>query len=489
MSLFQKTATELSGMLAAKQISAVELLNDVFSRIDSVEDKIQAYITQTRELALSQAEKVDERRSKGGDLLPLAGIPLAVKDNISVKGIPLTCASRMLESYIPPFSATVIDILTGKGTVLTGKTNLDEFAMGSSCETSYFKKTRNPQNLDYTPGGSSGGSAAALAAGEAIIALGTDTGGSARLPAAYCGVVGLRPTYGAVSRYGAVAFGSSLDQICPMGRSVADVAALFSEICGPDKMDAVAAVRGYPDFMSALGNGINGMTIGIPAEYFGEGIDAEIAKIVMDAVHVLEREGAVVKQISLPATRYALPAYYIISAAEASSNLARFDGVRFGHRASEYENVDELIEKSRSEGFGDEVKRRLILGAHFLSAGNYDVYYKRAALMRRRVHAEFEACLGGDCDCIISPTTATTAVKSGEHMDASAKGYTVDACTVAASLAGLPAISLPCGTASNGLPVGLQITGGKFAEEQILQMAYRFEAATGGPKSLPVINE
>ncbi|MCL2033853.1 MAG: Asp-tRNA(Asn)/Glu-tRNA(Gln) amidotransferase subunit GatA [Oscillospiraceae bacterium] len=488
MSLFQKTATELSGMLKSKQISAAELINDVFARIDAVEDKVQAYITQTRALALSQAEKVDERRQKGEDMPMLSGIPLAVKDNIGVKGIPLTCASKMLQSYIPPFSATVIDVLADNGTIITGKTNLNEFAMGSSGETSYFKMTRNPQNLDHVPGGSSGGSAAAIAAGEAVISLGTDTGGSARLPASYCGVVGLRPTYGAVSRYGAVAFASSLDQICPMGRSVADVSALFSEICGPDKMDATTANRGYLDFTASLDGEINGMIIGIPAEYFSDAIDADVAKLVMDAVRVLEREGAVIKQISLPSTGYALPAYFIISAAEASSNLARFDGVRFGHRANEYVNVDELIEKSRGEGFGDEIKRRLMLGTHFLSAGYYDKYYKRAALMRRRIQAEFEAVYQ-DCDCIVSPTAATTAAKLDENMDDPAKRYSADSCTVAVSLAGLPAISVPCGTALDGLPVGLQIIGKRFSEEQVLKMAYRFETATGGPKSLSVINQ
>ncbi len=486
MSLFEKTASELCKMLAAKEISSVELTKDVYARIDEVEDKIGAYITQTRELAMSQAKAVDEKRAAGDEMSALAGIPLAVKDNIGVRGVPLTCASKMLENYIPPFSATVVDKITTAGSVITGKVNLDEFAMGSSCENSYFKKTHNPHNLDHVPGGSSGGSAAALAAGEAILALGSDTGGSVRLPAAYCGVVGLKPTYGAVSRYGAVAFGSSLDQISPMGRCVEDVAMLFSAICGEDKMDATAALRTYPDFVATLKSDVRGKVIGMPKEYFGEGVDTEIKDAVKSAVKRFEDAGAVVKEISLPSTDFALSAYYIISSAEASSNLARFDGIRFGHRASDFEDVNELIEKSRSEGFGEEVKRRIMLGTNILSSGYYDAYYKRAALLRNKIKAEFDAAFA-ECDCLITPTSPTTAIKLGENLSDPIKMYAMDVCTVAISIAGVPAISLPCGKASDGLPIGMQIIGAKFAEQTTLQMAYHFEQANGGPEKLPTI--
>lgn len=478
MNLFEKTAHELSALLTAKEISAVEVLDSVYARVDAVEGEVGAYITQTRERAKEQAQAVDAKIAAGEKLSPVAGIPLAVKDNIGVKGVPLTCASRMLESYVPPFSATVIDRLAENGAVFTGKVNLDEFAMGSSGETSYFKKTRNPQDLSRVPGGSSGGSAAALAAGEAVLALGSDTGGSVRLPAAYCGVVGLKPTYGAVSRYGAVAFGSSLDQISPMGRCVKDVATLFSAICGYDKMDATSANREYPDFAATLESDVKGKVIGIPKEYFGHGVEKEIADTVMAAVKKFEDAGAHIKEISLPSTDYALSAYYIISSAEASSNLARFDGIRFGYRAATYSDVNELIEKSRSEGFGAEVKRRILLGTNILSSGYYDAYYKRAALVRERIKAEFDAAFAS-CDCMIAPTSPTTAIKLGENIGDPVKMYAMDVCTVGISIAGIPAISVPCGRAADGLPVGMQIIGKKFDEQTVLQMAYRHEQAYG----------
>lgn len=486
MKLYEKNASELSNMLDAKEISSVELLRSVFERIDEVEDKVCAYITQTRELALEQAKAVDAKRAAGEKLSPLAGIPLAVKDNIGVNGVPLTCASKMLENYVPPFSATVIDKVIACGSLVTGKTNLDEFAMGSSCETSYFKKTRNPQNLECVPGGSSGGSAAALAAGETILALGSDTGGSVRLPAAYCGVVGLKPTYGAVSRYGAIAFGSSLDQISPMGRSVKDAAMLFSAICGHDKMDATSVARTYPDFAQNLDADIKGKVIGIPKEYFGEGVDKEIAAAVMKAVKRFEDAGARVREVSLPSTGFALSAYYIISSAEASSNLARFDGIRFGHRAGEYSDVNELIEKSRSEGFGEEVKRRIMLGTNILSSGYIDAYYKRAALVREHIKVEFNAVLV-DCDCLVTPTSPTTAIRLGENLNDPAKMYAMDVCTVAVSIAGLPAISVPCGRDSGGMPIGMQIIGARFSELEILRMAYSHEQSVGQEK-LPALS-
>lgn len=486
MNLYEKTATELSKMLAAREISAVELVQSVFERINEVEGKVGAYITLTKELAMEQAARIDEKRSDGRTLSPLAGIPLAVKDNIGIKGVPLTCASKMLEHYVPPFSATVIDRLEEQGSVFTGKTNLDEFAMGSSCETSYFKKTRNPQNLNHVPGGSSGGSAAALAAGEAILSLGSDTGGSVRLPASYCGVVGLKPTYGAVSRYGAVAFGSSLDQISPMARCVEDVAMLFNAICGGDKMDAVCARREYPDFTANLDAGVKGKVIGVPKEYFGMGVDNEIADAVYEAIRTLELEGAHVREISLPSTDYALSAYYVISSAEASSNLARFDGVRFGYRAGDCKGVDELIESSRSEGFGEEVKRRIMLGTNILTSGYHDAYYKRAVLLRRRIRAEFTEAFSG-CDMMIAPTAPTTAIKLGENIGDPVKMYAMDVCTVGISIAGLPAITVPCGRDKQNLPIGMQVIGPEFGEETILQAARHYERLTGGFNRLPAL--
>lgn len=486
MSLYEKTASELGGLLERKEISAAELAESVYGRIDAVEDNVGAYVTLTKELALSQAKTVDEKRASGEKLPPLAGIPMAVKDNIGVKGVRLTCASKMLENYVPPFSATVIDRLVTDGLVITGKTNLDEFAMGSSTETSYFKKTRNPHDLDRVPGGSSGGSAAALAAGEAIIALGSDTGGSVRLPASYCGVVGLKPTYGAVSRYGAIAFGSSLDQISPMGRSVEDVAMLFSSICGHDKMDAVCMRREYPDFAAGLETDIKGKIIGVPKEYFGEGVDKEVTGHVMAAIREFEKHGAKTKEISLPSTDFALSAYYIISSAEASSNMARFDGIRFGYRAEKFSDFNELIENSRSEGFGEEVKRRIMLGTNVLSSGYYDAYYKRAALARVRIGEEFARAMDS-CDCLMTPTAPTTAIRLGENAGDPVKMYAMDVCTVAISIAGLPAISVPCGVDSGGLPVGLQIIGAKFAEQTVLQTAYWYEQNIYRPQGIPTV--
>lgn len=479
MALYEKSAAELSEMLGKKEISAKELTESVFDRIEAVEDKVCAYVTLDKENALAQAAEADKKRAAGEELSPLAGIPIGIKDNISTKGLKTTCASRMLENYEPPFDASVMTKLRAADAVVTGKLNMDEFAMGSSTETSYFKKTRNPFDLERIPGGSSGGSAAAVAACEAVISLGSDTGGSIRQPASYCGVVGLKPTYGAVSRYGLVAFASSLDQIGPVGRTVEDVAMVQSVICGHDKMDATSAYRDYPDYFKSLSSDVKGLKIGIPAEYFGEGIDGDVKTAVMNAVKELEKQGAEVKSISLPSTDYALSSYYIISSAEASSNLARFDGVRYGFRAQEYDGLVDMYEKTRSQGFGAEVKRRIMLGTFVLSSGFYDAYYKKAKLLQNRIGAEFDGAFK-EVDVIAAPTVPTPAFKIGENMDDPLKMYATDICTVTVNIAGLPAISVPCVHDADRLPVGLQLIGNKFEEQKLLNTAYAYEKIVGG---------
>ncbi|MBQ9374794.1 MAG: Asp-tRNA(Asn)/Glu-tRNA(Gln) amidotransferase subunit GatA [Ruminococcus sp.] len=479
MELFERNAYELSDMLKNKEISSVELTKSVFERINSVEDKVNAYVTLNEENALKTAEQIDEKRANGESLSALAGIPIGIKDNISTKGLRTTCSSRMLENYVPPFNATVMNKLEDAGVVVTGKLNMDEFAMGSSTETSYFKPTCNPHALDRIPGGSSGGSAAAVAACEAVVSLGSDTGGSIRQPASYCGVVGLKPTYGAVSRFGLVAFASSLDQIGPIGKCVKDVAMVQSAINGRDNMDATSACREYTDLSANLKADVKGLRIGLPKEYFGEGIDNEVKTSVLNAVKELEKQGAVVKEISLPSTDYALSAYYIISSAEASSNLARFDGVRYGYRTENYDSLIDMYEKTRSEGFGDEVKRRIMLGTFVLSSGFYDAYYGKAKLLQRRISEEFNSAFK-DIDVIAAPTVPTTAFKIGENIGDPLKMYATDICTVTVNIAGLPAVSVPCGNDSNKLPVGLQLIGNKFTEQALLNTAYAYEKTAGG---------
>lgn len=481
MNLYEKTASELSSMLKSKEISSVELTESVFDRIESVEDKVNAYVTLNKEQALETAKTVDEKRAKGEKLSPLAGIPMGIKDNISTKGLRTTCASKMLENYVPPFNATVMNKLNDAGAVITGKLNMDEYAMGSSTENSFFGATKNPFDLERIPGGSSGGSAAAVAAQEAIVSLGSDTGGSIRQPAAYCGVVGLKPTYGAVSRFGLVAFASSLDQIGPLGKSVEDVAMVQSIINGHDKMDATSAYRDYTDLRANLNSDVKGLKIGLPKEYFGEGIDPEVKDKIHSAVKELEKQGAVVKEIELPLTDYALSAYYIISSAEASSNLARFDGVRYGYRAENYDGLIDMYERTRSEGFGDEVKRRIMLGTFVLSSGFYDAYYGKAKLLQRRISAEFNNAFA-DVDVIAAPTVPTTAFKIGENIGDPLKMYATDICTVTVNIAGLPAVSVPCGFDNKNLPVGLQLIGNKFTEQKLLNTAYAYEKIYGGFK-------
>ncbi len=476
MELYEKTASELSEMLKSKQISSVELTESVFDRIGAVEDKVEAYVTLCRDKALEQAKELDNRRTKE-TLHPLAGIPIGIKDNISTKGILTTCSSKMLYNYVPPFNAHVIDRINDADMIITGKLNMDEFAMGSSTETSYFKKTKNPHDLTRVPGGSSGGSAASVAAGECIVSLGSDTGGSIRCPASYCGVVGLKPTYSSVSRYGLIAFASSLDQIGPFGRCVKDVAMLYSLICGHDSMDATSAYREYPLFEKKLTSDVKGLKIGIPAEYFGDGVDEEVKKAVMNSVKELEKQGAEIVEISLPSTKYALSAYYVISSAEASSNLARFDGVKYGYRTENYDSLIDMYEKTRSEGFGDEVKRRIMLGTFVLSSGFYDAYYKKAKLVANNIKAEFAEAFA-KCDVIATPATPSPAFKLGENMGDPLKMYAADICTVTVNIAGLPAVSTPCGKV-NGMPVGIQFIGSKFDEQTLLNTAYALEKING----------
>ena len=479
MEYYKMTAYELSKQLQEKKISSAELTAAVFERIEQTEEKVDAYITLNKEAALRKAAEVDKKRSENAEMSNLAGIPIGIKDNICTKDVLTTCASKMLSNFVPPYNATVMDKLEACDIVMTGKLNMDEFAMGSSTETSYFKKTKNPVDLTRVPGGSSGGSAAAVAAGEAVLALGSDTGGSIRQPSSFCGTVGLKPTYGTVSRYGLVAFASSLDQIGPIGKSVKDAAMLYSAICGHDRMDATSAYRSYPNYLDCLGKGISGLRIGIPKEYFGEGIDSEVKDSILKAAKMFEQNGACVKEISLPSTDYALSAYYIIASAEASSNLARFDGVKYGYSGNREGNLNDLYLSTRSEGFGAEVKRRIMLGTYVLSSGYYDAYYKRAKMLQRMIAQEFEDAFR-KCDVIATPTTPTTAFRLGEKTSDPLEMYASDICTVTVNIAGLPGISVPCGFGAGSLPIGLQLIGPKFSEAKLLGVAKTYETARGG---------
>ena len=479
MELYQLTAEKLSELLAKKECSSVELTQSVLDRIQKKDPEIGAYLTVSGEEALKKAAEVDEKRGKGETLSPLAGIPMGIKDNICTRGIRTTCASRILENFVPPYDAFVMEKLHAADAVILGKLNMDEFAMGSSTENSYFQKTHNPWNLDCVPGGSSGGSAASVASGEAVVSLGSDTGGSIRQPAAYCGIVGLKPTYSSVSRYGLVAFASSLDQIGPLGRSVKDVAMLYSTICGRDPHDATSALREYPDFAAGIKKDITGLRVGIPKEYFGEGVSEDVKTAVWNVARTLEKAGAVLVDVSLPSTDYALSAYYIIASAEASSNLARFDGVKYGYRAKEYANLTEMYENTRSEGFGAEVKRRIMLGTYVLSSGYYDAYYKKAKFTQLRIQEEFRSAFDS-CDLLLTPTTPETAFKLGERVDDQVKMYMNDILTVTVNIAGLPGLSMPCGFDRKGLPVGCQLIGPKFSEQTLFNAASVWENTLGG---------
>ena len=467
---------QLSERILARELSSRELTEAVLCRIEQAEPLVNAYIRVDREAALARADAVDARIASGAAAGPLAGLPVAVKDNICTKGTPTTCASRILESFVPPYDATVVERLLAGDAVITGKTNLDEFAMGSSTENSAFGATRNPWDAERVPGGSSGGSAAAVAAGEAVLALGSDTGGSIRQPAALCGVVGLKPTYGAVSRYGLVAFGSSLDQIGPITRDVSDAAMLMNVIGGHDPLDSTSYPREAPDCLAQIEAGVEGIRIGIPDEYFGEGLDTEVGDAIETAAKLYEQLGATRVPVSLPHTRYAVATYYIVATAEASSNLARYDGVHYGYRNPEADDTISMYSRSRSDGFGDEVKRRVILGTYALSAGYYDAYYQKASKVRELFRRDFNAAWQ-QVDCILCPAYPGTAFRMGEKSDP-LQMYLSDIYTIPANLAGIPAISIPAGFSSGGLPIGLQLMGRAFDEPRLLRIARAFERET-----------
>ncbi|MBQ4494137.1 MAG: Asp-tRNA(Asn)/Glu-tRNA(Gln) amidotransferase subunit GatA [Selenomonadaceae bacterium] len=472
MALYDKTAHELHELLTAKKISAAELTADVLKRVDEVEDKIGAYITITRDNAAADAKAVDDKIARGEAIAPLEGIPCAIKDNICTKGIRTTCASKILENFIPPYNATVYDKLAGS--IVIGKANLDEFAMGSSTENSAYHTTHNPQDLERVPGGSSGGSTAAVAGGEAIFSLGSDTGGSIRQPASFCGVVGFKPTYGRVSRYGLVAFASSLDQIGPITRDVTDCALVLNAICGHDDMDSTSTAAPVPDFTKSLVADVKGLRIGLPKEYFVKGIDPEIETAVRNVAKKFEQLGAEIIELSLPHTEYAISTYYLIAPAEAATNLERYDGVSYGARV-DGADVVEMMTNTRTEKFGAEVKRRIMIGNYALSAGYYDAYYLKALKVRTLIQNDFFDAFK-TVDLCLTPTTPNAAFKIGEMTSDPLKMYLQDICTVPVNLAGLPAISVPCGVNRQGLPLAFQLIGKALDEATILRAAFAYES-------------
>jgi aspartyl-tRNA(Asn)/glutamyl-tRNA(Gln) amidotransferase subunit A len=474
MALYKKTAHELADMLASKQVSSEEITKAYLDRIATVDSKVESYITVCDETAMKAAKEVDAKRAKGDTLPRLAGVPIGIKDNMCTKGILTSCASKMLSDFVPPYDATVVNKIKSEQMVILGKLNMDEFAMGSSTENSYYKKTRNPWNLDYVPGGSSGGSAAAVAADLATFTLGSDTGGSIRQPAHYCGVVGMKPTYGAVSRFGLVAFASSLDQIGPLTKDVEDMALALNTICGYDRLDSSSANIEHPNYTKALNQDIKGMKVALPKEFLGEGIQEEVKVSVFKVVKELESLGAIVEEVNMDMTEYSLSAYYLISSAEASSNLARFDGIKYGLRAKEYNSLMDLYKQTRDEGFGPEVKRRIMLGTYALSSGYYDAYYKKAQQVRTIIKNQFEK-LFESYDIILTPTGPTTAFKIGAKVDNPIEMYLNDICTVPINIGGVPALSINSGFDKNGLPIGVQFIGKAFCESTILKMAHAYE--------------
>ena len=465
---------QLSGCLRSGELTAVQAVEAYLASIRENDPSIRAYLSVLEEKAMGQAAETDRRRARGEALSPLAGVPVGIKDNICTKGVTTTCASRMLEQFIPPYNAHVIEKLEEAGAVTLGKLNMDEFAMGSSTENSFFQITHNPRDPSRVPGGSSGGSAAAVAANEAAFALGSDTGGSIRQPAAFCGVVGMKPTYGTVSRYGLVAFASSLDQIGPLTRDVADSAMVMDCIAGHDSRDSTSIRMDKLPYASQLGQDIRGIKIALPEEFFGEGLSEDVRKGIQLAARRFQDLGAEIVRVSMPALTHALPAYYIISSAEASSNLARFDGIRYGYRSPDYEDISSLYKNSRSEGFGEEVKRRIMLGTFALSSGYYDAYYKKALQVRTLITRDYSRIFAA-CDCILSPVAPTTAYKIGEKTANPLEMYLGDIYTVPVNIAGLPGLSMPCAAASDGMPVGMQLIGPAFSEPLLYRVGYAYE--------------
>ena len=478
MELYEYTARILADKIKKGEASAVEATQSVLSRIERMEPDINAYITVTPEQALETARSIDEKRAKSDDTGPLCGVPMAVKDSIITRGTRTTAGSHILDNFIPPYDAAVTEKLKAAGAVIIGKSNTDEFTMGSTCETSYFGPAKNPHDTNRVTGGSSGGSAAAIAAEECVAALGSDTGGSIRQPASFCGVVGIKPTYGRVSRYGLIAYASSLDQIGPMTKTVEDAALVLSVIAGHDGRDSTSLDEPVPDYLTNLDASPEGLTVGLPKEYFGEGLDPEVRSITLKAAEALKADGVKIVDIALPHTEYAVPAYYLLATAEASANLERYDGVRYGFRAKDPDDLFDLYCRSRSEGFGDEVKRRIMLGTYCLSAGYYDAYYRKAQKVRRLIKNDFDNALK-DVDAILAPVSPTPAFLLGSKINDPLQMYLADIYTISLNLAGLPGIAVPAGTTSEGLPVGVQFMGRVLDESTLFRLARSLERAVG----------
>ncbi|MCH5249951.1 MAG: Asp-tRNA(Asn)/Glu-tRNA(Gln) amidotransferase subunit GatA [Lachnospiraceae bacterium] len=478
MSLLDMTAVELAAAIKDGKTTAVAALKEVLAQIDAKEDTYHCYVTIDKDAALKQAEAVQAEIEAGKLTGPLAGVPVAIKDNMCIKGMLTTCSSKILENFIPTYSAEAVINLQKAGAIIIGKTNMDEFAMGSTTETSAYGVTKNPWNPEHVPGGSSGGSAAAVAAGECFYALGSDTGGSIRQPASFCGVVGMKPTYGLVSRYGLIAYGSSLDQIGPLAKDVTDCAAILNTITSHDEKDSTSVARQDTDFMAALSDDVKGMRIGIPNDYFGDGLDGEVKDAVLGASKVLEEKGAIIEYFDLSLVDYAIPTYYTIAAAEASSNLERFDGIKYGYRTGDFKGLHNMYKKTRSEGFGEEVKRRIMLGSFVLSSGYYDAYYLKALKVKALIKKAFDEAFE-KYDLILGPVAPTTAPKLGSSLADPIKMYLGDIYTIAVNLAGLPGISLPCGKDKAGLPISLQLIGNCFEEKKLIRAAYTYEKARG----------
>ena len=485
MELYALTLHEAASLLEQGEVSSVALTESVLARIEAVEPKVQAYLALDQEGALRQAEQADLNR-KNGQVGPLCGIPLAIKDVLCTTSMPTTCGSRILEHFIAPYNATVVTKLADAGSVLLGKLAMDEFAMGSTSENCAFQTPHNPWKLGYVAGGSSGGSAAAVAADQCFASLGSDTGGSIRQPASLCGTVGMKPTYGRVSRYGLVAFASSLDQVGPLTKDVRDCALMMNAVSGYDPHDSTSIKLEVPDFTAALLDGLKGVRIGIPKEYFGEGLDPEVDRTVRDGIAMLQEAGAEVVEVTLPHTEYCVAVYYLIAPAEASSNLARFDGVRYGYRDRSADSLIEMYNRSRSQGFGDEVKRRILIGTYALSSGYYDAFYKKASQARTLIKDDFAKAFAS-CDLMVSPVTPTPAWKIGDKADDPLALYLSDILTLSANLAGIPGMSVPCGFNNQGLPIGMQLQAAHFHEEILLRAAYNLEQRAGVAGKKPVI--